>query len=73
MITKNPRINVAFEKMTVGLLARLAHKENKSISSIVRELTVSALKMHEDLYLSKVAEKLDQKDAQKYEHFEAWK
>jgi hypothetical protein len=73
MIAKNPRINVTFEKATAGLLARLAHKENKPIAILVRELAVSALEMREDLYLSKVAEKLDQKDARRYQHSEAWK
>jgi hypothetical protein len=73
MTTKNPRINVTFEKATVGVLTHLAYKENKSIASLVRELAINSLEMREDLYLSKVAEKLDQKDVKRYKHSEIWK
>ena len=67
------RINVTFEETTVGLLAHLAHQEHKSVSSIVRELSLEALERREDLYLSKLAEKLDQPGAKTYSHDDAWK
>ena len=73
MPTKNPRINVTFEEVTAGLLAQLAHQEDKSMASLVRELALEALEMREDLYLSKVAEKLDQEGVKTYSHDEAWK
>ena len=69
----NPRINVTFNETTVGLLSHLASQENKSISSFVRELTIHALEMREDLYLSKIADKLDKNDSKRYDHNEAWK
>ncbi|MBP6104555.1 MAG: hypothetical protein KA508_05820 [Gammaproteobacteria bacterium] len=73
MPTKNPRINVTFEEKTAGLLAHLAHQEHQSVASLVRSLTLEALEMREDLYLSRVAEKLDQEGAKTYSHHEAWK
>ncbi|MBA3751215.1 hypothetical protein H0X06_00220 [Candidatus Dependentiae bacterium] len=73
MATKNPRINVTFEESTAGLLSHLAHKENKSVASLVRELALEALKMREDFYLSKIAEELDQEGATTCGHDDAWK
>ncbi len=73
MATKNPRINVSFEEEAAGLLASLAHQEHKSMASLVRELTMEALEIREDLYLSKVAAKLDLKGVKTYSHDEAWK
>lgn len=70
---RNPRINVTFEESTAGLLSVLAEAENKSLSNIVRDLTLEALELREDLYLSKVAQKLDQDNAKTYSHEEAWK
>lgn len=52
------------------MLVRLACKE-KSLSQGL--LTINALEMREDLYLSQIAEKIDQKDAKRYEHSKAWK
>ena len=73
MPTKNPRVNVTFEEATANLLSNLARKQQKSVSSLVRELALEALELQEDLYLSKVAEKLDVKGAKTYSHKEAWK
>jgi hypothetical protein len=72
MTTKNPRINVTFEKTKAGLLAYLARQEYKLVASLVRKLALYALKMREDLYLSKLAEKLDQDGVQTYNHTEVW-
>lgn len=72
MTTKNPRVNVTFEKTAAGLLAHLAHQEHKSIAGIVRELTYEALEMREDLCLSELAKKLDKANAKTYSHNEAW-
>lgn len=73
MVTKNPRINVTFEKAIVGLLSEMAQQEHKSISSLVRELALEALERKEDLYLSKLAEKLDIEGVKTYAHTDAWK
>ncbi len=73
MHIKNPRINVTFEEATAGLLSSLAEYENKSLSSIVRDLTIEALELREDLYLSKIAQKLDIPNSKTYNHDEAWK
>ena len=73
MTTKNPRINVTFEAAIAVLLANLAHQEHKSVASLVRELALEALEIREDIYLSKVAEKLDQDGAKTFNHDKAWK
>lgn len=73
MSTRNPRINVTFEEKTEGLLSYLAHQEHKSVAGLVRELVLEALEIREDLYLSKVAEKLDQEGGKTYGHDDAWK
>jgi len=70
---KNPRINVTFEEPTAGLIATLAQHEHKSLSSVVRDLALEGLELREDLYLSKVAQKLDIDNAKTYSHDEAWK
>lgn len=72
MTIKNPRINVTFDENSTKLLAHLAKQEHKSVAGMVRELALSALEMREDLYLSKEAEKLDQKGVRTYTHSEAW-
>jgi len=73
MVTKNPRINVTFEEAMARFLSHLANQEHKSVASLVRELALEALEMREDLYLSKVAEKLDKKGSKTYGHDDAWK
>lgn len=73
MATKNPRINTTFETATVQLLTYLAHREHKSVSSLVRELTLEALELREDFYLSKLADRLDKEGVKTYSHDEAWK
>lgn len=72
MTTKSSRINATFEKAISNLLADLAIKENKSTSKLVRELTINALEMREDMHFSDLAEKLDHNTAKTYSHNEAW-
>jgi len=72
MTTKNPRINVTFEESTIVILNNLAHYEDKPVAKLVRELALEALEAREDLYLSKVAEKLDKKSTKTFRHNEAW-
>lgn len=73
MTTKNPRINVTFEDATLKLLSSLAHMQDKSLSKIVKDLTIEALEMKEDLYLCQIAEDLDKENIENISHEEAWK
>lgn len=73
MPAKNPRINVTFDEKIAVALTKLAKHEKKSVASLVRELSLEALEMREDLYLSNLAEKLDVDGADSYGHEEAWK
>lgn len=73
MTTNKPRINVTFEEVTAGFLVHLAQQENKSVSSLVRELTMEALDRREDMYLSKLADNLDQPNSKLYTHEESWR
>lgn len=73
MATKNPRINVTFEEESVGLISYFAKQEHKSVAGLVRELTLEALEMREDFYISKLAEKIDKEGAKTYSHDDAWK
>ncbi|WP_017208653.1 hypothetical protein [Rickettsia australis] len=41
-MSKSPRVNVTFEPVISTLLSNLAVQENKSLSSLVRELTRSS-------------------------------
>ena len=73
MLAKTQRINVTFEKATIKLLTQFAMKEHQALASLVRKLTLEALEMHEDFYLSQVALKLDHAGVKTYSHSEAWK
>ncbi len=72
MATKNPRINVTFEKETAALLAQLAKKRGTSIASITKELVLDALERQEDIALSKLAESRDTKKTKRIPHKDAW-
>lgn len=73
MPTKNPRINVTFEESTAEILATLAKQENKSVSSITKELVLQALELREDLVFSSLAESRESKNEKKISHEDAWK
>lgn len=73
MPTKNPRINITFDKKTAAILATLSSQEHKSVASIAKELILDALERREDLALSALAEMRDNKDAEKVEHEDVWK
>ena len=73
MPTINPRINITFEETTAKVFSQLAHREHKSVACVVRDLALEALERHEDLYLSKIAEKLDTKNAKTLSHEKVWK
>ncbi len=73
MPTKNPRINITFDKKTAGVLASLAVQEDQSVASLAKELILDALERREDLALSALAEIRDIKNAKIVEHEDAWK
>lgn len=73
MPTKNPRINVTFDEIFAGILTKLARDEHKSVAGLVRELAMEALEMREDIYFSKLADRIDHPNAKTYSHTEAWK
>ncbi len=73
MPTKNPRINITFEELTAKMLADLAQKERKSISSLAKELIIEALERREDVVLSRLAEVRDTINTKRLSHDEVWK
>ncbi|MEI6805448.1 MAG: hypothetical protein WCK49_02950 [Myxococcaceae bacterium] len=73
MVARNPRINTTFEEETAVVLAEMARQAHKSVSSVVKELTLEALEMREDFYLSRLANKLDQEGVRTFSHDDAWK
>ncbi|MBX9890608.1 MAG: hypothetical protein K2X94_05055 [Amoebophilaceae bacterium] len=72
MSNKNPRINVTFDASIAGAISELAHQEHKSVSSLVRELTMEALEKREDFLLSDIASKRELTPTKMYSHEEAW-
>jgi predicted DNA-binding ribbon-helix-helix protein len=56
MPTKNPRVNVTFEKTISDLLVQIAEQKNISVSKLVHMLIFEALDHIEDMYFSKLAE-----------------
>lgn len=56
MTTKHPRLNVTLSPEQMGLLTLLAKKEDKSLSAVASTLIAEAMELHEDLYLSKLAD-----------------
>ncbi len=65
MSIENPIVMVALEEITIEVLAALAQQENKSISSLAKELILEALEQREDKVLSATAEVRDTPDAKK--------
>lgn len=56
MPTDNPRLNITLQPDIAALLTRLAKKENKSVSSMAKDLVIDALERREDVMLSLLAE-----------------
>lgn len=55
MPARNPRINVVLERPLYDTLARLAGRDNVSLSMKVRDLVKDALEVQEDRALAAVA------------------
>ena len=73
MPTKNPRLNITFKKETTGLLTRIAKDEDKSVSSVAKELILEALEYREDVALSAIATARDVEHVKRVKHSNAWK
>ena len=56
MPTQNPRINVVLGSGLYQNVRLLAEKDNVSLSAKVRDLLKEAMEIHEDIYLSALAE-----------------
>jgi hypothetical protein len=57
MPARNPRVNVVLERPVYERVAKLANRENVSLSTKVRDLVKDALELQEDLVLTAVAER----------------
>jgi hypothetical protein len=73
MATKLPRIQVTLEKDVAEQIYRLSKLQKKSASKLMSELTIEALELREDYYLSKLADKIDTENAKTCSHEELWK
>jgi hypothetical protein len=72
MTQKNPRINVTFDPAIFQTLLSLAHHEQQSMASLVRNLAIEALERREDLFLSTLAEERDLPGTPFVSHDQAW-
>jgi len=74
MPAKNPRINVVLEKSLYEKVKLLAEKEGTSLSAKVRDLLIEALKIQEDLHLTKFSEAREEtwNNEQSLTHEETW-
>lgn len=73
MATKNSRLNITMEPFEVTLLTELAKRQDKSVSSLVKELIREAFEVREDMILSAIATERDTADLETVSHEEAWK
>lgn len=73
MPTKNPRINITFEEVAVGILSKMAKQQKKSLSSLAKELILEALERREDMALSDIARARDIDNAKRIAHHDVWK
>lgn len=65
--------HIKFSPEEAGLFAHMANMEKKPTDDLLKELALEALEKREDLYLSKLADRLDQENTETYSHEEAWK
>jgi len=73
MPTKNLCLNITFEPDIAALLNSLAKLEEKSVSSMAKELILEALEQREDMVLSKIAETREQQPSPLLNHDDIWK
>ena len=73
MPAKNPRLNVVLSKETMGIVEQIAKREGKTLSVVAKELMEDAIEKHEDLLLSEMAMKRENKNPKTISHDKAWK
>jgi len=56
MLTKNPRVNVVFDRQIYQAIRRLAQRDGVSLSFKVRDMVKWSLEYLEDIILTNVAE-----------------
>lgn len=66
-------IELNFEASTTKILLHLAHKENKSMEILVKDLIIKALEYREDQVLLKISEARDVPNARRVTHHQFWK
>ena len=74
MPAKNPRINIVLDMSLYKNVQFLAEKDGVSLSSKARELLKEAMEIHEDIYLSAIAEERERtfNIASALTHEEVW-
>lgn len=73
MVTENPRIQVMLDVETSGLLANFAAQSQRSLSATAADLIREALELHEDILLSRHADKRFSSAKKWISHEDAWK
>lgn len=73
MATDNPRIQVMLDEETNGLVAKLAARQRRSVSSTAAELIREALELHEDIALSRRGDTRFAATKEWVSHKDAWK
>lgn len=73
MPTKNPRLNVVLNNELYEMVEKISKQEDKSMSVVAKELIEDALEKHEDLLLSEMAMKRENKSKKTVSHDKAWK
>lgn len=72
MPTERPRIQVTLDSQTSALLATFADIQERSLSSAAADLIKEALELHEDMALSKLADKRLRENKKWISHEEVW-
>jgi len=57
MPSTKPRINVVCEKPLYAAIAKIATRDGASLSSVAHDLLLESLELHEDIALTKIADK----------------
>ncbi len=73
MPTKKPRLNVVLDSELYDLVEKISKHDDKSMSTVAKELIEDALERHEDLLLSEIAMKREAKSKKRVSHDKAWK
>lgn len=69
----NPRISVTCDDKLYSSLSRISQIQNKSLSSVARELLDFAVEHAEDMYFSKLADKREEENTKLMSHEDVWK